>query len=179
MRIHLSIRRWFDRTYGNSYFSARVFRDGEEVLRIPFQYGYGSHPQNVACIEARKIGLIPDGRECYLGSACRELGFIYTEDDVNAKKRDAEEYGFTPPVMYKWNVEVTDTFAGEANYSWIRRYSFTAAPGAKQRDIIRKAKACADLSNVRGRTDGDGGDGYIFHPSGHCLVMFVSFAGHA
>ena len=39
-------KEYFDRTYGNTYFSARVIdTDGKEVLRLPFQYGYGSHCQ--------------------------------------------------------------------------------------------------------------------------------------
>jgi len=42
--IHLSIKRWRDRINGNSYFSGRVYADGVEIARMPFQYGYGSHP---------------------------------------------------------------------------------------------------------------------------------------
>jgi hypothetical protein len=34
-------RRWFDGT--NTYFSATVELDGEEVVNIPFEYGYGGH----------------------------------------------------------------------------------------------------------------------------------------
>ena len=41
-------KEYFDRTYGNTYFSARVIdTDGDEVLRLPFQYGYGSHCQRL------------------------------------------------------------------------------------------------------------------------------------
>lgn len=79
--------------------------------------------------------------------------------------------------QHVWNVEVTDTFGGEANYAWVRRYSFVAPAGAKQREIMRRAKAAADLTNVRGETSGDGGDGYEFRPRGDALVMFVSFVG--
>jgi hypothetical protein len=28
--------------------------------------------------------------------------------------------------MATFNIEITDTFGGEANYSWVRRYTFTA-----------------------------------------------------
>jgi len=91
--IHLSVRRWRDRVMGNSYFSARVYADGAEVARLPFQYGYGSHPGSVAVIAAREAGILPDGRECYLASACRELGIRYTEDDVGALKREVMAHG--------------------------------------------------------------------------------------
>ena len=39
--IHIEGRRWFQRTYGNTYHSVRIFRDGEEIAYLPFQYGYG------------------------------------------------------------------------------------------------------------------------------------------
>ena len=41
-------KEYFDRIYGNTYFSARVIdTEGKEVLRLPFQYGYGSHCQTL------------------------------------------------------------------------------------------------------------------------------------
>jgi hypothetical protein len=32
---------WLDRPNGNTYHSARAFRNGELVAVVPFQYGYG------------------------------------------------------------------------------------------------------------------------------------------
>lgn len=40
--LFVEVREWFDKTGGNSYFSARVSVDGELVGFLPFQYGYGS-----------------------------------------------------------------------------------------------------------------------------------------
>lgn len=40
--IFVEAKTWFDKTGGNSYFSARVYVDGKEVARLPFQYGYDS-----------------------------------------------------------------------------------------------------------------------------------------
>lgn len=93
--VHLSVRRWRDRVNGNSYFSARVIVDGETRLFIPFQYGYGSHPETVACTAVREAGILPStGRlSPYLGSTCREFGIRYTEDDADALLRAVKAYG--------------------------------------------------------------------------------------
>lgn len=40
--IFIEAREWFDKTGGNSYFSARISIDGEIVGYLPLQYGYGS-----------------------------------------------------------------------------------------------------------------------------------------
>lgn len=42
MNIHIEGRRWFQRTYGNTYHSVRIFRDGAEIAYLPFAYGYGN-----------------------------------------------------------------------------------------------------------------------------------------
>lgn len=40
---NITVKRWFQKTYGNTYFSAYVtFDDGSEEQLIKFQYGYGS-----------------------------------------------------------------------------------------------------------------------------------------
>lgn len=36
--------------------------------------------------------------------------------------------------MDKWNVELTDTFGGEANYSWVRRATIEVLP--LERDCV-------------------------------------------
>lgn len=43
------IKTWFDRVNGNSYFSARIYDlKNDLVAVVPFQYGYGTHPDFVA-----------------------------------------------------------------------------------------------------------------------------------
>ena len=59
MCIHISVKRWKDKVNGNSYFSGLIFRDGQIVARMPFQYGYGSQPDAVAAVELRNAGVIP------------------------------------------------------------------------------------------------------------------------
>jgi hypothetical protein len=78
--------------------------------------------------------------------------------------------------MGTWTVEVTDTFGGEANYSWVDRYSFESNENSSDRAIMRKAKALAGLSGVRGRTYNHG-DMMEFRPYGANIVMFVTLEG--
>lgn len=75
--------------------------------------------------------------------------------------------------MHTYEVEVTDTFAGEANYSWVLRERFAAPSGASRRAIVRRAKAAAGLSNVRCDTH-DYGDLIELRPRGACIVAFVT-----
>jgi hypothetical protein len=71
-----------------------------------------------------------------------------------------------------WEIEVTDTFAGEANYSWVRRHE---APAAKtRRGDVRAIKRAAGYTGHRCRVD-DYGDSVIFHPRGECVVVIASY----
>ncbi len=80
--------------------------------------------------------------------------------------------------MYR--VELTDTFGGEANYSWARRAKVpapeydTVQPKGYQRTIMRRAKAAVGLTGMAGRTERVG-CGYEFRPYGACMVMFVDW----
>lgn len=73
----------------------------------------------------------------------------------------------------KYNVELTDTFAGEANYCWVKRASFEAPADARNATLMRKAKALVGMSGVRGVTTSTGDD-IEFRPYGMAQVMFVS-----
>lgn len=41
--IEICGRRWFSRTYGNTYFTAKIYVDGQLVHTMPEEYGYGDH----------------------------------------------------------------------------------------------------------------------------------------
>ena len=43
MSIHISGRRWFQRTCGNTYNSVTIYKDGKQVAYLPRSYGYGDH----------------------------------------------------------------------------------------------------------------------------------------
>ena len=71
-----------------------------------------------------------------------------------------------------YEVEYTDTFGGNANYSWVHRA--TVADGSRLA-VMRRAKAAVGLSGVRGRTS-DFGDMIEFRPYGVAAVMFVTWS---
>lgn len=73
-----------------------------------------------------------------------------------------------------FSVEYTDTFGGEANYSWVRRGSFEAPEDASQTMIVRRAKAILGLTGWPMRTEFMG-DMYKLTPaSGCCTVAFIT-----
>lgn len=71
-------------------------------------------------------------------------------------------------------IEYTDTFGGEANYSWVRRATvpFNAAQGT--REAMRLAKAAVGLTGARGRTYKQA-DYMEFRPYGSATVLFVTY----
>lgn len=92
--------------------------------------------------------------------------------------------------MNTYTVEYTDTFGGEANYSWVRSAtismpelthygydgstSYSKANKIANRELMRKAKAAVGLTGVRGRRE-TWGDTEVFYPYGSATVLFVSF----
>lgn len=71
-----------------------------------------------------------------------------------------------------WEVELTDTFGGEANYSWVTRETFELPADATARQIVTAAKAALGLTGCRCRTF-DCGEGFELRPSGSLTVAFV------
>jgi hypothetical protein len=65
--------------------------------------------------------------------------------------------------------EVTDTFGGDRNYSWVKRETFTIPCGTSDRAMTRRLKAFAGWTGWRGRSNHHGGEGE-FHPYRTCMV---------
>lgn len=81
-----------------------------------------------------------------------------------------------------YQAEVTDTFGGEANYSWVRRYTIET-PACEYRDpaynrtLVRRAKAAAGWTGLRCDTYAHG-DMIELRPAGSrapCWVMFITW----
>jgi len=94
-------------------------------------------------------------------------------------------------MSFTFIVEYTDTHAGEANYSWVRRASVTMpelthygydggtnyahANKRFERELMRRAKAAVGLTAARGQRTSHGDD-LEFRPYGCATVMFVTSA---
>ena len=91
--IKLRARRWFQPTYGNTYFSCDIYVNNELVHEIGFEYGYGSHYETVAFQWlqdnifskqlAKSISHMSAWRICKDVIKCK---FVSTAIDVNRKK---------------------------------------------------------------------------------------------
>jgi hypothetical protein len=73
----------------------------------------------------------------------------------------------------KYSFELTDTYAGEANYSWVERAQVDLADDISNRTLVRRAKAWAGLTGVRSRVE-HSGDWVAIRPRGICRVLFIS-----
>lgn len=93
-------------------------------------------------------------------------------------------------MSHSYDIELTDTFAGEANYSWVRRETvampelthygydggsnYAKANKVYKRELMKAAKAAVGLTGVRGRVE-DYGDSVTFRPFGLLQVMFINW----
>ena len=90
-----------------------------------------------------------------------------------------------------YSVEYTDTFCGEANYSWVKRAEISVIPLSRDtiytsaatiakerkqydRDVVTKAKAAIGLTGVKCRKT-DFGDMIELRPIGYNTVCFITF----
>ena len=71
-------------------------------------------------------------------------------------------------------IEVTDTYGGEANYSWVNRSTIWMRENASDLAIIRKVKKVLGLSGHRCRVTSFG-DEFHIDPQGQCIRIFVTF----
>lgn len=91
------------------------------------------------------------------------------EDVQKFARQSFPEYA--PRAMVNIRVEHTDTFAGEANYSWVHRTTFAVAETARDCDVIRQAKAALGISGRHRKVDL--GDSVAIYPAGLCQVIFI------
>jgi hypothetical protein len=77
------------------------------------------------------------------------------------------------PVM-EVDVELTDTFGGEANYSWVQRRHLTMPVNVSDRTVVRRVKAALNYAGVKCRRE-DWGDCIVLRPVKECRVIFITF----
>jgi hypothetical protein len=73
----------------------------------------------------------------------------------------------------QWHAELTDTFGGQANYSWVNRETFELPTNATRRQIVAAGKAALGLTGVPCRTF-DLGEGFELRPRNACVVAFLT-----
>jgi len=72
--------------------------------------------------------------------------------------------------------EMTDTFGGESNYSWVRRGVVDTKEGEDFSDLaaIRRVKKAIGWNGLRCKVD-NYGDTIALYPVGMCQVCFITF----
>lgn len=92
--IFIEARQWLDKTYGNSYFSARVHVDGETIAYLPFQYGYETAYQYAAFDWLRDNGYALAEDRNLFGMSSRGIDVYTVRYDAN--KTDTKRFGVNP-----------------------------------------------------------------------------------
>ena len=75
--------------------------------------------------------------------------------------------------MFAFNVELTDTFGDESNYSWVKIAELSSGKDTR-RSIVRKAKEWAGYTGLHCKVE-DFGDLIKIIPRGICHVMFITY----
>ena len=91
VEIEIYGKRWFQPSYGNTYHSVRVWLNGEEMVNVPFEYGYDAGYIQTAIEQLKLKGYLTDLEGVGEGSLsiyCRDRGIklIRSVDDVKRKK---------------------------------------------------------------------------------------------
>lgn len=90
--IKIEGRRWFQRTYGNTYHSVRIWRQGtagkpgEELVYLPYQYGYGDQYLQTALEWLKANKLAPPSSRFGTQYMREELGLTWTVVDVQRQR---------------------------------------------------------------------------------------------
>ena len=72
------------------------------------------------------------------------------------------------------HIEYTDTFCGEANYSWVKRFELTVPEELSDKTIMRIAKELCGLAGTRGQWY-ECSDSLKFVPANSNTVLFITF----
>ena len=75
--------------------------------------------------------------------------------------------------MVTWDIEVTDTFGGEANYAWVERSKLRVPDGISDLALVRRIKSVTGYSGIRGRATVMGDSVEIRFPA-RCVVIFAN-----
>lgn len=85
----------------------------------------------------------------------------------------AEDEPKLEPSYTRWDVEYTDMFGREANYSWVTRKTFDLPYHATPRSIVIRAKKELGLTGVKCDM-AEFGETIELRPRGSCTVIFIT-----
>jgi N-acetylmuramoyl-L-alanine amidase CwlA len=74
----------------------------------------------------------------------------------------------------KANIEITDTFGGESNYAWVRRYTLDLPDMCTTDYAVRQVKRHIDWTGKRCARE-EYHDQVVLRPRGECVVCFINF----
>ena len=77
-------------------------------------------------------------------------------------------------IMETYDVTLTDTFGGEANYSWVHREEIQVKTSNNIRVLTREARAAVGMTGVRASMFTDYGDVIQIDFSAQCVVLFIT-----
>jgi hypothetical protein len=80
--LFVEARLWFDKVNGNTYFTARVWVDGNFVLSLPFQYGYDHQYLYEANKQLINAGYLPtefEGKPLHIAREAYKFDYYYSE----------------------------------------------------------------------------------------------------
>ena len=98
-----------------------------------------------------------------LGRAGAETVTQWADDEITRE--------FSPVV---YDAELTDTYAGEANYSWVRRAPLVFDRAPSRVALVRRAKAALGITGAPCRR-ADYGDMIQLNPRNTCTVAFITY----
>ncbi|MFW6311631.1 MAG: hypothetical protein ACOC1K_05285 [Nanoarchaeota archaeon] len=96
--IDVQAKEYFDKSGGNSYFSAQVTVNygmkSEKVLYLPLQYGYDNHYETMTMKKLIDEGIIKADTRKQLYRYCEENNIILRSNkETNCKKREVVSFG--------------------------------------------------------------------------------------
>lgn len=82
-------RRWFQRTYGNTYHTAEIIVDGVTAHKTPREYGYGDSYADTAFRWLLENNIVPaaQDRSCHWQHLRDDLGIAYTYRAVDVERQ--------------------------------------------------------------------------------------------
>ena len=82
-KLEVNGRRWFQRSYGNTYFTADIYVNDRRAAYIPESYGYGDYYLQAAAEKLKELGFMPSEESVlWRWASDQGIDFQYSAEDV-------------------------------------------------------------------------------------------------